>query len=256
MALLIVIIILVVIIGGGAGLFIAPYNSFVKLRNTIQESWRQVDVELNRRYELIPNLVETVRGAAAHERNTLEEVTRLRNEAVALASGANGQAPDAHRAQVESQLSGAVHGLVAQVEAYPQLRTNENFLELSRQLADTEDRIAAGRRYYNANVRNYNTKTESFPSNMVAGMFHFEKASYFQVDDPAVRTAPTVNFGEIGRRPEEQRTIENQSQGQIGRETQSPATGYDVDRQNPQWEPQQPPSSNRQPWGDQSTDQG
>lgn len=257
MALIIVIIIiLVVILGGGAGLFIAPYNSFVKLRNTIQESWRQVDVELNRRYELIPNLVETVRGAAAHERNTLEEVTRLRNEAVALASGSNGQAPDAQRTQVESQLSGAVHGLVAQVEAYPQLRTNENFLELSRQLADTEDRIAAGRRYYNANVKNYNTKIESFPSNMVAGMFHFEKASYFQVDDPAVRTAPSVNFGEISQRPEGQQSVENRPQGQIGHETQPPATGYGVDRQNPQWEPQQSPSPNRQPWSDQSTDQG
>lgn len=256
MALLIVLIILVVIVGGGAGLFIAPYNSFVKLRNTIQESWRQVDVELNRRYELIPNLVETVRAAAAHERNTLEEVTRLRNQAVALAAGASGQTPDAQRAQVESQLSGAVHNLVAQVEAYPQLRINENFLELSRQLSDTEDRIAAGRRYYNANVKNYNTKIESFPSTMVAGMFHFEKASYFQVDDPAVRTAPTVNFGEIGQRPETQASVEGRGQGQIGQGYAAPAPGYDAGRPQARQDPRQAPAPDRQPWGGEPTDKG
>ncbi|MDN6513979.1 MAG: LemA family protein [Acidipropionibacterium jensenii] len=222
--LIVILILLVVVVGGGAGLFIAPYNSFVKLRNTIQESWRQVDVELNRRYELIPNLVETVRAGAAHELNTLEEVTRLRNQAVQLAAGSHG-GPDGQRDQVESQLTGAVHNLIAQVESYPQLRSNENFLELQRELASTEDRIASGRRYYNANVRAYNTKIESFPSNMVANMFHFEKAGYFQVDDPAVRTAPHVSFGEISQRPAQSQPG---GQGQIGQGDQTPAPGYQV----------------------------
>lgn len=220
---IVALVILVIVIGAALGLFIGPYNSLVKLRNVIQESWRQVDVELNRRYELIPNLVETVRAGAAHERNTLEEVTRLRNQAVQLASGSGGNGPDAQRDQVESQLTGAVHNLIAQVEAYPQLRSNENFLELQRQLTDTEDRIANGRRYYNANVRAYNTKIESFPSNLAANMFHFEKAGYFQIEDPAVRSAPTVNFGEISQRPAQSQPG---AQNQLGRGDQTPAPGY------------------------------
>ncbi|AFV88617.1 LemA family protein [Acidipropionibacterium acidipropionici] len=261
MALLIILIILLVVIGGGVGLFIAPYNSFVKLRNTIQESWRQVDVELNRRYELIPNLVETVRAAAAHERNTLEEVTRLRNQAVAMATNSQGATPDPQRAQIESQLSGAVHNLVAQVEAYPELRTNANFLELQRELSDTEDRIANGRRYYNANVKAYNTKTESFPSNLVAGMFHFEKASYFQVDDPAVRQAPGVNFGEISQRPEAQQNLGQTAAPQIGQGNPTQAPGYAAPQQDPgqlpdpqpvqQPDPSQQAAPSQQPWGNQ-----
>lgn len=259
MALLIILIILVVVIGGGVGLFIAPYNSFVKLRNTIQESWRQVDVELNRRYELIPNLVETVRAGAAHERNTLEEVTRLRNQAVAMATNSQGNTPDPQRSQIESQLSGAVHNLVAQVEAYPELRSNTNFLELQRELSDTEDCIAAGRRYYNANVKTYNTKVESFPSNLVAGMFHFEKASYFQVDDPAVRSAPGVNFGEISQRPEAQ---QNQGQApQIGQGNLAQAPGYAAPQasgQLPDPQAARQPDPSQQPWGTQGNpgDQG
>ncbi len=261
MALLIILIILLVVIGGGVGLFIAPYNSFVKLRNTIQESWRQVDVELNRRYELIPNLVETVRAAAAHERNTLEEVTRLRNQAVAMATNSQGATPDPQRAQIESQLSGAVHNLVAQVEAYPELRTNANFLELQRELSDTEDRIANGRRYYNANVKAYNTKTESFPSNLVAGMFHFEKASYFQVDDPAVRQAPGVNFGEISQRPEAQQNLGQTAAPQVGQGNPTQAPGYAAPQQDPgqlpdpqpvqQPDPSQQAAPSQQPWGNQ-----
>lgn len=180
-------------------LFIAPYNGFVRQRNVIQESWRQVDVELNRRYELLPNLVETVRAYAGHERNTLEEITKLRSQAMALSQGGAAEA-DPQRANVEAQLSGAVRNMMVSVEAYPELRSNQNFLELQRQLAETEDRIAAGRRFYNANVRAYNTKVESVPSNIVANMFHFEKATYFEVNDAAVRQAPDVNFGEISYR--------------------------------------------------------
>ncbi|GAA1390281.1 LemA family protein [Luteococcus peritonei] len=188
-------------------LFIAPYNSFIRQRNVIQESWRQVDVELNRRYELIPNLVETVRAYAGHERNTIEEITRLRSQAMQLAQANPGETPDPQRAQVEEQLTGAVRGLMVSVEAYPELRSNQNFAELQRELTNTEDRIAAGRRFYNANVRAYNTKVESVPSNVVANMFGFRKATYFEVNDQAVRQAPDVNFGEISYRGDPETTL-------------------------------------------------
>lgn len=181
---------------------VGAYNRFVGHRNRIQESWRQVDVELNRRYELIPNLVETVRAFAAHERNTLAEITSLRTRAQGLARAEGGAAPSAERAQVEEQLSGAVSNLLVSVEAYPDLKSNVNFLELQRQLAETEDRIAAGRRFYNANVRTYNTMVESVPSNVIANTFKFEKATYFEVSDPQVRRAPDVSFGEISYRGE------------------------------------------------------
>ncbi len=200
---ILVIVIILVIIGIIALVLMSSYNGFVKSRNLIQESWRQVDVELNRRYELIPNLVETVRAYAAHERNTLEDVTRLRNQAQQMA-GNEGGLPSQQRADVEGQLSGAVRNLMVSVEAYPDLKSNQNFLELQKQLVETEDRIAAGRRFYNANVRVYNTKVESVPSNIIANMFHFEKATYFEVTDPSVRQAPGVNFGEIAYRGEQQ----------------------------------------------------
>ena len=193
------IIILVVIVVGGVWAFSA-YNGFIRERNLIQESWRQVDVELNRRYELIPNLVETVRAYAAHERNTLEGIVRLRSQAQQIASAEGGAAPSQARAQAEEQLSTAVRGLMVSVEAYPELRSNQNFIELQRQLAETEDRIAAGRRYYNANVRDYNTRIESVPTNFIANSFSFQKATYFEVNDAEVRRAPDVNFGEISYR--------------------------------------------------------
>ncbi|HEY6665748.1 MAG TPA: LemA family protein, partial [Propionibacteriaceae bacterium] len=200
---LIIIILVIVVILALIGM--GSYNGFVKSRNLIQESWRQIDVELNRRYELIPNLVETVRAYAAHERNTLEDITRLRSQAQQL-SQSEGALPTQQRSDVEAALSGAVRNLIVSVEAYPDLKSNQNFLELQRQLAETEDRIAAGRRFYNANVRVYNTKVESVPSNIIANMFKFEKATYFQVDEPAVRQAPDVSFGEIAYRgdPEQQ----------------------------------------------------
>ena len=201
------IIVLLVVVGGIAWA-VGAYNGFVKQRNLIQESWRQVDVELNRRYELIPNLVETVRAFAGHERNTLEGIVRLRQQAQQLSSAERGDAPSAERAAVEEQLTQQVRGLMVQVEAYPELKSNQNFLELQRQLAETEDRIAAGRRYYNANVRNYNTRIESVPTNFIASSFNFEKATYFEVNDAEVRRAPDVSFGEISYRgdaPEPQR---------------------------------------------------
>src|SRR6266542_2718237 len=161
---------------------IVSYNRFVKQRNLIQESWRQIDVELHRRYDLIPNLVETVRAYAAHERHVFEEVARLRTQAVNV-QGANPE----QRAAAEGELSGALRQMMISVEAYPQLQSNQNFLNLQRELTDTEDRIAAGRRFYNANVGDYNTRVESFPSNVIAGMFKFEKAGYFEVEDQNVR---------------------------------------------------------------------
>ncbi len=181
---------IIVLIAAAAVLYgIGGYNGLVRMRNLVEESWRQVDVELNRRYDLIPNLVETVKGYARHESGTLEEVVRLRNQAAGM-----GGAPSADRAGVEEQLSGAVRQLLVTVEAYPDLKANQNFVELQRQLADTEDRIANGRRYYNANVRNYNTRIESFPTNIIAGFGKFERATYFEVNDAAVRQAPKVSF--------------------------------------------------------------
>ncbi len=172
-------------------MIIGQYNSMVRMRNTIQESWRQIDVELNRRYELIPNLIETVKGYANHERQTLESVIKLRNQAATLAqTGADQE----QRAEVEKQLGQAVHSLMVSVEAYPELRSNVNFLELQRELVETEDRIAAGRRFYNANVRSYNTKIQSFPANMLANKFNFEQATYFELTDPEARQAPRVSF--------------------------------------------------------------
>jgi LemA protein len=236
-----VIIIILVIVVILALIGMSSYNGFVKSRNLIQESWRQIDVELNRRYELIPNLVETVRAYAAHERNTLEDITRLRSQAQQL-SQSEGALPSQQRADVEAALSGAVRNLIVSVEAYPDLKSNQNFLELQRQLAETEDRIAAGRRFYNANVRVYNTKVESVPSNIIANMFKFEKATYFQVDEPAVRQAPDVSFGEIAYRgdPEQQQLPPQQS-----------APPAQFDRQsdelpNPQ-EYQQPPQGSQAP---------
>ena len=195
-----VLIVLLLVVLGVLAWGVGAYNGFVRSRNVIQESWRQIDVELNRRYDLIPNLVETVRGYAAHERNTLEQITALRNQARAIAGQTSGQ-PSEQRAAVESELTQAVHNLLVSVEAYPDLKSNTNFLELQRELTDTEDRIAAARRFYNANVRDYNTRVESVPSNIIAGFAKFEKATYFEVNDPAVRQAPGVNFGEISQRP-------------------------------------------------------
>jgi LemA protein len=238
---IIVIIIILVIVVILALIGMASYNGFVKSRNLIQESWRQIDVELNRRYELIPNLVETVRAYAAHERNTLEDVTRLRSQAQQL-SQSEGSLPSQERADVEAALSGAVRNLIVSVEAYPDLKSNQNFLELQRQLAETEDRIAAGRRFYNANVRVYNTKVESVPSNIVANMFKFEKATYFEVDEPAVRQAPDVNFGEIAYRGDEQ-------QRQLPPQQSAPPLQFDTrsdELPNPQ-EYQQPPTSSQPP---------
>lgn len=167
---------------------VISYNRFVRQRNLVQESWRQIDVELTRRHELIPNLVETVKGYAAHERRALTSVIEARNTAVA----ASGSVPA--QAAAESALTGSLRGLLAVAEAYPDLKAAGPFQDLQAQLAETEDRIAAGRRFYNGNVRALNTRVEAFPSNVVASAFGFEKADYFETDDPAVRAPVVVSF--------------------------------------------------------------
>jgi LemA protein len=175
----------VVLVGLGG---IVSYNRFVRQRNLVQESWRQIDVELTRRHDLIPNLVETVKGYAAHERQTLEAVTAARAAASAPGSG------PAQQAQQENVLTGALRQLFAVAESYPDLKASANFLELQRQLSETEDRIAAGRRFYNGNVRALNTRVQAFPSSVVAATFSIKAAEYFEADDPAVRATPTVSF--------------------------------------------------------------
>lgn len=187
----IILVVLLLIVVGLILWGLGAYNSLVRTRNQVQESWQQIDVELQRRNDLIPNLVATVKGIAGHERNTLEEVIRLRNQAASMGGGQLSP----QRAQVEDQLSQAVSKLLVTVEAYPDLKSSTNFLELQRSLAETEDRIAAGRRFYNANVRNYNTRIESVPTNFIASMGKFEKANYFEVTNPEVRQAQTIDFG-------------------------------------------------------------
>ena len=182
---LIVIVVLIVIVLLWA---VAQYNGLVRLRNLVQEAWRQIDVELNRRHDLIPNLVETVKGYAAHERAVFDEVTTARAAAAGPGAG------PAQQAAQENVLNQALGRLFAVAENYPVLRASENFQQLQAELANTEDRVAAGRRFYNANVRELNTKIETFPTSIIAGMFSFTRAEYFEAEDPQVRQAPTVSF--------------------------------------------------------------
>ncbi len=157
------------------------YNGLVRTRNRVDNAWSQIDVQLKRRYDLIPNLVETVKGYAAHERQTLEAVTAARTNAINAQQGGNVQA----QAQAENALSGALKSLFAVAEAYPDLKANQNFLELQEQLTSTEDRIAYSRQFYNDSVLSYNNKIQVFPRNVLAGMFNFEKREYFEGDAEA-----------------------------------------------------------------------
>jgi LemA protein len=179
--------------------FIASYNRFVRQRNLVQESWRQVDVELGRRHDLIPNLVETVKGYATQERTVLQSVTEARTAAVqALQNQGSGVA---QQAQAETTLGRALNGLFAVAENYPDLKSSQNFLALQNELTETEDRIAAARRFYNGNVRALNTRVEAFPSSVIASMFNFSKADYFEIDDPAVRAPVAVDFSSLSPTP-------------------------------------------------------
>ncbi|MEX2274963.1 MAG: LemA family protein [Actinomycetota bacterium] len=169
------------------------YNRFVSQRNLIKDAWSNISTELQRRYDLIPNLVETVKGYAQHEQGTFEAVTKAR----AAATAATGS-PEA-QAAAEGPLIAALRQLLAVAEAYPDLKANENFLALQSELANTEDRLQTSRRFYNANVRQYNERVQSVPSNVIANMFKFQAEEYFEVED-SIRDAgaPQVNFTQEG----------------------------------------------------------
>jgi LemA protein len=180
---LIVLIVVVVLVL----LYVAvTYNGLVRLRNRIQNAWAQIDVQLRRRYDLIPNLVETVKGYANHEKGTLEAVTQARANAI------NAQGPVA-QAEAENQITGALKSLFAVSEAYPDLKANQNFLSLQEELSSTEGRISYARQFYNDAVLRLNTKIQSFPSNILAGMFGFKEHEYFEADDTS-RGPVSVQF--------------------------------------------------------------
>jgi LemA protein len=165
---------------------IASYNSLVRVRNRTDDSWSQIDVQLRRRYDLIPNLVETVKGYAAHERQTFEAVTQARTQ------GMNAQGV-AEQAQAENMITGALKSLFAVAEAYPELKANQNFLALQEELTATEGRISYARQFYNDTVLKLNTKIQTFPTNILAGMFGFKTREYFEADDTS-RGPVTVQF--------------------------------------------------------------
>ena len=168
---------------------VVTYNTLVGLRNYIRDAWGNVDTELKRRYDLIPNLVATVKGYAAHEREVLDRVTQLRVQCMASQGRPEEQAVD------ENQLVAALQRLLVVVENYPQLKADQNFLQLQRELVNTEDRIQAARRFYNGNVRDYRNKCQTFPSSLVASVFGFEPQDYFQVP-PSVREVPDAKIAD------------------------------------------------------------
>jgi LemA protein len=174
--------ILVVIYG------IATFNSLIRLRTRADEGFSDIDVQLKRRHDLIPNLVETVKGYAAHERQVFERVTEARSRAVATAG-------PAAQGEAETELSRAVRQLFAVAEAYPELKANQNFLELQDELTDTEDKIQAARRFYNMTVRDLNIKIQSFPASLIARIGNFGKREFFELEAPTEREVPRVSFG-------------------------------------------------------------
>ena len=177
-------VLLLIVLGWAVG----NYNGLIRLRNTCKESWAQIDTELKRRYDLIPNLVETVKAYATHERETMEAVIAARDAARDHAGDAASQARE------ENALSRGINRLFAVAEAYPALKASRNFLELQRELTHTEDRIQRARRFYNANVRDLNARIEVVPSNIIAGVFGFQQRSYFEIDDPTERRPVAIDF--------------------------------------------------------------
>jgi LemA protein len=167
---------------------ISIYNSLVRLRQHLKDSWAGIETELRRRYDLIPNLVATVKGYAAHEKLVFESVTEARTRAVSSSGSPASQAAD------ENVLVQGLRSLFAVSEGYPELKASENFLELQRELANTEDRIQAARRFYNGNVRDLNTRIEVFPSNLIANLFSFTQAEYFEIEEVGVANVPKVDL--------------------------------------------------------------
>ena len=167
---------------------VSLYNGFISLVNRAKEAWSDIDIQLKRRYDLIPNLVSTVKGYATHEQTAFEKVTQARAAAIGAQSLQE-------KSQAENMLSGALKSLFAVAEAYPELKANQNFLELQRELSDTENKIQAARRFYNGNVRDLNIKIESFPSNVIARMFNFSKMEFFDLgDNDAAQNPVEVKF--------------------------------------------------------------
>ena len=176
-------VIAVVIIGWVAGM----YNGLVRLRNAVKNGWSQIDVQLKRRHDLIPNLIETAKGYMTHERETLENITKARN----LATGAQGVG---EQAKAEGGLGQALSNFFVVVENYPDLKANENFLALQEELTSTENKIGFSRQAYNDGVMQFNNKIEMFPSNIIAGMFNFKQAEFFEIEEPKEREVPKVSF--------------------------------------------------------------
>ncbi len=178
---------LTLLVLAAVGYAIYAYNALVKNKNHVEEGWSGIETQLKRRANLIPNLVETVKGYASHEKDTLEQVTTLRTAAMG-AGNVEG------RAKQEGLLTAALGKLFAVAEAYPDLKANENFISLQDELSEIEDQIQLARRYYNGTVRNNNIMVESFPSNIIANQFGFQKAGFFEIDDPGDRAVPEVSF--------------------------------------------------------------
>jgi len=174
------------------GWLIATYNGLVKMRNRVKEAWSDIDVQLKRRYNLIPNLVEAVKGYAGHEKKVFTDVTEARTQAMAAQKSGN----PADTAKAENMLAGTLKTLFAVSENYPELKANQNFLSLQEELSDTENKIQASRRFYNGNVRDFNTKQEQFPTNLIASMFGFKPAEFFEIEDEEEKKVPKVDFKE------------------------------------------------------------
>ncbi len=177
-----VVVLLVIIIAG-------IFNGLVRLRNHVKNAWAQIDVQLKRRYDLIPNLMETVKGYMQHERETLEAVIKARQQAISISGGSI-----AEQAQAENMLSQTLRSLFALSESYPDLKANQSFLGLQEELTSTENKIGFARQFYNDSAMRFNNKVEMFPSNMIAGMFKFQQAEFFELEDEAQREAPKVQF--------------------------------------------------------------
>ena len=171
---------------------IFTYNGLITSRNRVDEAFSDIDVQLKRRYDLIPNLVETVKGYATHEKETLQKITEARSKAMSLHDDKN--ATLAQKEQAENMLGSSVRGLMIQMEAYPDLKANQNFLQLQDELSDTENKIQASRRFYNGNVRDFNTKLQVFPTNTIANMLKFKAYEFFQVTDEKEKQNVQVKF--------------------------------------------------------------
>jgi len=172
------------------GWLVATYNGLIKMRNRVQEAWSDIDVQLKRRYNLIPNLVETVKGYAKHEEGVFTKVTEARANAINAQKAGSAE----QTAAADNMLSGALKSLFAVAENYPDLKANQNFLELQRELSDTENKVQASRRFYNGNTRDFNTKQQQFPTNLIASLFGFKPAEFFEVEGEEERKAPQVKF--------------------------------------------------------------